>query len=234
MEIFITITILVIILILVLVSFIDKKRTKNINEWSYKRYADFYGELELADPLFNKKINTIKKLINGGETSIEFIAKESGCTLEECSLKINYLKNKRVLDNCYIDTNTNTLVKCSEEDMALVDKYKAYLYGSHSPLNEIIAVVPCNTNNYEEKKNTVIKELKYLIDNKIVNGVTFNEVDNKLIYYTIEKHNKEKNLVSIVCDKCGAINDVNYNSKVHCRYCDNIIEGPKSLKEVKK
>ncbi len=206
----------------------------NVNEWSYQRYADFYGQMELADPNFLDKITTIKKLIDSGETDLSFIASDAGCTLEECILKVNYLKNKRVLDNCYINRDSHTLVKCSEDDMLLVNKYKSYIYGSHLPLEEIIAVAETDTNDYAKKKEQVIRELKYLIDNKIMNGVIFNEVDNKLIYYTVEKHNKEKNMVTISCSKCGALNDVNYNSKVRCKYCESIIEGPKSLKEIKK
>lgn len=223
-------------IIMIIMSMISKNRNKedNISEWSYKRYADFYGQMELADPKFLDKIATIKELIDAGETDISFIANEAGCTLEECIMKINYLKNKRVLDNCYINRDSHTLVKCSEDDMILVDKYRSYIYGAHLPLEEIIAVAETDTNDYEKKKAQVIRELKYLIDNNIVNGVIYNEVDNKLIYYTVEKHSKEKNVVSISCPQCGALNDVNYNSKVRCKYCENIISGPKSLKVIKK
>ena len=232
--IFIIVAIIMISVLLFIKSIGDKRKEPNINEWSYKRYADFYGEMELSDEDFLKKITIILELIKNGEDDIDFIAKESNCTIEECIMKINYLKNKRALDNCYINRDTNTLVKCTEEDMILVDKYKPYIYGSHLPLDEIIAVVPSNTNDYNEKKEQVIKELKYLIDNKILNGVILNEVDNKIIYYSVEKHNKEKDYVTIECSKCGALNDINYNSKARCKYCDNIITGPKSLKEIKK
>lgn len=212
----------------------DKRKEATVNEWSYKRYADFYGQMELADPHFVDKITIIKKLIDSGEDSIDFIAEEAGCTTEECIMKINYLKNKRVLDNCYINRDSNTLCRCSKDDMILVDKYKSYIYGGHLSLDELIATVPTNTNDYQKKRAQVIRELKYLIDNNILNGVIFNEVDNKLIYYTVEKHNKEKDFITLACPQCGALNDVNYNSKKRCRYCENIIVGPKSLKEIKK
>ena len=64
--------------------------------------------------------------------------------------------------------------------MILVDKYKSYIYGGHLSLDELIATVPTNTNDYQKKRAQVIRELKYLIDNNILNGVIFNEVDNKL------------------------------------------------------
>jgi len=232
--IFLSTVALVFIVLSVIKTISDKRKCSRVNEWSYRRYADFYGQMELADPHFVDKITIIKRLIDGGEDSIDFIAEEAGCTIEETIMKINYLKNKRVLNNCYINRDSNILCRCSKDDMILVDKYKSYIYGGHLPLNEIIATVPCNTNDYKKKKEQVIRELKYLIDNNILNGVIFNEVDNKLIYYTVEKHSKESNFVTLACPKCGALNDVNYNSKKRCKYCENIILGPKSLKEIKK
>ena len=212
-----------------------QEKGHSISEWSYKRYADFYGSVQLDDPKFDEKIAKIKKLIlEDNVDDITFIAKEAGCEMEEVMMKINYLKNKRIIDNCYIDTANNKIVKCSEDDLKLVEKYKAYLYSSHLPLQEIIAVVPATTNNVEEKKEQVIKELKYLIDNKIVNGVTYNDVDEKLVYYSVEKHSKEKDYASICCPKCGALNDVNYKSKAKCKYCGNIVENNLSAEELKK
>jgi len=211
-----------------------KKETGNISEWSYKRYADFYGMMELADPKFEEKINKILKLILDEHCDdIKFISNETGCTIEECIIKINYLKNKRKIDNCYIDKDNLKIINCSENDIKLIEKYKAYIYGSHSSLEEIVSLVPSNQINIDEKRATVVGELKYLIDNNILNGVKYNEVDNKLIYYSVEKHNKEKDLATISCPKCGALNDVDYNNKVRCKYCNNIISNDKTLEELK-
>ena len=33
-------------------------------------------------------------------------------------------------------------------------------------------------------------------------------------------------MVSINCENCGALNDVNRGGKVRCEYCGSIIEGP--------
>ena len=212
----------------------NKDKT-NINEWSYKRYADFYGTMELADPKFEEKINKILDLINKEKCDdIAFIAQESGCTLEECQLKINYLKNKRKIDNCYIDKDNNKIIICSEEDLKLVEKYKPYIYGTHASLDEIVSLVPGVSADLKEKKKEVIEELKYLINNNIVNGVKFNEVDEKLVYYSVYKHSKEKDYLTISCPKCGALNDVNYNNKARCKYCNTIVEATKSLQEIKK
>ena len=210
------------------------KKDGNINEWSYKRYADFFGQMELADPKFNEKISTIIKLINEGEDDIEFIAKESGCTVPECSLKIEYLKNKRMLDNIYIDRDYNRIIKCSEEDLRLIDKYKPFVYSSHRTIDEIVTLAPATTNDINKNKETVRKELKYLISKRILNGVIYNEVDDKLIYYTIEKHRHDNDFATIECDKCGALNEVNYNSKERCKYCGNILRGYITFEDIKK
>ena len=51
-----------------------------------------------------------------------------------------------------------------------------------------------------------------------------NDVDKKLIYFTDEKSEKEKDFISFCCDNCGAINDVNRGNKTRCEYCGTIIE----------
>lgn len=207
----------------------------NINEWSYKRYADFYGQMELADPNFNEKITKILKMIkDDNEEDIEFIAKESGCTVPECSLKIDYLKNKRLLDNIYIDRDYNKIIRCSEEDLRLIEKYKPFVYSSHRTIDEIVTLAPATTNDINENRETVRKELKYLINKRIINGVIYNEVDDKLIYYTVEKHKHDYDYATIECDKCGALNEVNYDSKTRCKYCGNIIRGYITFKDIKK
>ncbi len=226
---------LIAITMLVLVfHFIRSKTTKNVNEWSYKRYADFYGKMELEDPLFDKKIKKILKLINEDKCDdIEFIAKDSGCTVEECCLKINYLKNKRMLDNCYIDKITLKIIQCSEEDIELVEKYSPFIYGRHASLEEIVSFIPMQGSNEKKRRKQVIRDLKYLISNNIVNGVIFNEVDEKLIYYHVEKHKKEKDYITVSCSKCGALNDVDCGNKVRCRYCNAIVESYLTFEDIK-
>ena len=54
-----------IVLIIGLSPMLIKKKEKkvNINEWSYKRYANFYGKMELADKDFYTKIDKIYNYI---------------------------------------------------------------------------------------------------------------------------------------------------------------------------
>lgn len=74
-------------------------------------------------------------------------------------------------------------------------------------IKKIAASAGCT---YEE----CILKIRYLKNKRQIN-----EVDKELVYYTIEKRKKEKDYISISCDNCGALNDVNRGSKVRCAYC---------------
>jgi len=181
--------------------------------------------LVLKDENFQYKMNTICDLIlNQGVDDIEFIAKESTCTYEECVLKIRYLKNKRKIGDLYIDYVNKSLKKCSIEDQQLLDKYNAFLYKHHLQIDEIARRLPnTSSDNLEEIKNKVYEDLVYLDDKGLINGIILNKVDRVIIYYHIEKHKKEKDYITVNCHNCGAINDVNRGSKVRCEYCNTIV-----------
>ena len=92
-------------------SYINKR---HVNEESYQNYAKFYGNTVPSDEEFNNKLRVIYKLITkDNEMNIKKIARNSNCTLEECVLKIKYLKNKRLLGDYYIDTSNMKLLPCS-------------------------------------------------------------------------------------------------------------------------
>lgn len=66
------------------------------------------------------------------------------------------------------------------------------------------------------------KDLIYLTDNNLLDGVAYNEVDDKLVYYT---HNPKENVIVLVeCPGCGATIKLNKYSKKRCKYCNMIIE----------
>ncbi len=208
--------------------FIKKKAPQaKISEWSYKRYANFYGKMELADKDFYTKIDKIYHyIVNEKKYDIKEIAELSGCTYDECILKIRYLKNKRKIGDYYIDHINGIIKDCPKEQQELLDKYKQFIYVEHLQIEEIAKRDPNTTlETLSQKMEQVKIEVKYLIDLDLLNGVKYNEVDDTLIYYTIEKHSKEKDLISVECPTCGALNDVDRNSKVKCVYCGNIIEG---------
>ena len=199
----------------------------HVNEESYQNYAKFYGNTVPSDEEFNSKLNTIYDLIKKNEeTDIKVIAKSSNCTLEECVLKIKYLKNKRLLGDYYIDTSNMKLLPCSVEDQKLLDKYKPFIYRSHLQINEIANLI--SNKGYKsisELRDEVYNELNYLDDKGLLNGIKIDDVDRVIIYYTIEKKKVVSNYESVHCPNCGAINDVEVRSKVRCGYCKTIIKG---------
>ena len=201
----------------------------HVNEESYQNYAKFYGNTIPKDDEFNDKLNNIYKLITKDkETDIKKIAESSNCTLEECVLKIRYLKNKRLLGDYYIDTNNFKLLPCSREDQKLLDKYKPFIYGSHLQINEIANLISNKGyKNIKELRDEVYNELKCLDDKGLINGIKIDDIDRKIIYYTIEKRKDNSGYESSHCPNCGAINDVEINGKVRCGYCKTIIKGSK-------
>lgn len=227
---FVFIGIIFIVSSIIVSAFVNKKeitdKNMTINEKSFQNYAKFYGMMIPVDDEFNKKLNKIYRLIViENVDDINFIAKDTGCTYEECILKIKYLKNKRAIGEYYIDHINGIVKKCSKDDLALLKKYKPYIYGkNHLQINEIAARMPMTTiNNLKEREQEVIKDLKYLYNKDLINGIILDEVDGKITYYSIEKRLK-KDTVSIDCENCGAINDVTRGGKTRCGYCGLIIE----------
>ena len=190
----------------------------NVNEWSYQRYARFYGTDELKDEEFENKINKIKKLIlEDKKTDLYDIAAESQCTYEECILKIGYLKNKRVLGDYYINAPAGLISLCSEEDLKLLKKYEHPIYYKNETIDEMAQELKMN-------KEDVWKELIYLDNKRLLNGVILDNIDDRIIYYKLEKRALEKDYVTINCSNCGALLDVKRGSKVRCNHCDTIVE----------
>lgn len=190
----------------------------NVNEWSYQRYARFYGKEEFKDQEFINKINKIKELIlDNGITNLHDIASEANCTYDECILKIGYLKNKRVIGDYYVDAANGLVALCSTEDIELLKKYQHPIYYKNETIDEI-------ANELKMTKEDVWKELLYLDNKRLLNGVILDKVDDKIIYYRLEKRALEKDYVTINCSNCGALLDVKRGSKVRCKHCDAIVE----------
>jgi len=195
----------------------------NINEWSFQRYAKFYGNMVLKDEMFEEKMNKICNLVlNEKLDDIAFIAKESGCSYDECVLKIRYLKNKRAIGDLYIDHVNGLIKRCSLSDQRLLKKYSHYLYQHHLQIDEIAVRMPhASSRNLERIRGEVFNDLAYLDSKGLINGIILNQVDGTILYYSVEKHKKD--MISINCPNCGALNDLNRGSKVRCEYCDSII-----------
>ena len=206
---------------------------KHANQNSYQKYAKFYGEYVPNDQNFDWKLNEICILITQKSmTDIKKIAEMSQCSVPECILKIRYLKNKRYIGDYYIDTVHLQLVPCSEDDQLLLEKYKPFVYGSHLQINDIANVI--NNPKYltiQELRDKVYKEIKYLYDKGLINGIKLDTIDREIIYYSIEKRKVDSDVESVHCPNCGALNDVDIRGKVRCGYCKSIIRGRESIKE---
>lgn len=232
MEVIIIELLLIVVIISVLNSIKNKKeytkvtKAGTVNQDSFQRYAKFYEHAIPADILFEEKMNKIYQAIMiDKKKDIKQIAAKAGCSYDECILKIRYLKNKRQIGDMHIDHINGKLLPCSEEDNALLEKYKPFLYNNHLTISEMASRMPGATlSNLEKQKEQVFNDLKNLYDKDLINGIKLNEVDKEILYYTVEKRKKEKDYISIRCKNCGAINDVNRGSKVRCEYCGTIIE----------
>lgn len=210
----------------ILVKFFDfllGEKTK-INEFSYQRYAKFYDNPTFKDEQFNEKISKITTLINKGHRNVKEIAKLSGCQFEECILKIRYLQNKKQFMNLHIDKKTYELIECSKDDLKLIQIYTPYVYYNHFTIDEITTKIRRSIQqDFNELREQVYNDILYLYENNLINGIKINEVDKEIIYYSVEKR-KKRDFITKSCPNCGALNDVNRDSKVRCEYCNTIID----------
>jgi DNA-binding Lrp family transcriptional regulator len=202
------------------------KKPSTLSQTSYHNFAKFLDKNNITfdDEHFEKKLFKIKMLIGEGKRDIKEIAQESDCTFEECILKIKYLQKKQILTQFHIDIKGNELIECTPDDLKLIKKYTPFIYNNNFTLDEItIKKRRSTTQNYNKLRDNIFKELKYLVDNDLVNGIRLNEVDKEIIYYTLEKQ-KKRDLVTITCPNCGALNDINRGDKKRCEYCKTILE----------
>lgn len=202
--------------------------SKKTSQETYQHYAKFYDSVTEYDSNFERKLNRIIQLVKyQKENDLKVIAGEVGCTLEEVILKINYLENSKILNNVHIDRKTYKIIECTPEDEKLIKKYIPYIYYNHYTLEEIAAKVRKTIHyNLEDIEQDVYDELTYLINNDLVHGLKLDPVDRKIIYLAVDKNKTKhsKDLVTINCPRCGALNDINRGCKTRCLYCNSIIK----------
>lgn len=200
MEVLFIIIDILIILIGSIIIFKKNNKKENItksgavNQFSYQRYAKFYDNIVPEDKEFNNKINKIYNLIEVDKLrDIKKIAEKSGCTYEECVLKINYLKNKRQLGTYHLDHKNAQIYPCTETEYKLIEKYKPYIYYNHLSIAEIASRMPgVSKENLQAMKDKIYNEIYDLYDSNLLNGIKLNEVDKEIIYYTIEKRKRKR------------------------------------------
>lgn len=202
------------------------KKETHLSQNSYHNFTKFIDEnnITFEDSHFEEKLFKIKTKIKEGKRNIKEIAEETGCTIEECILKIKYLQNKRQLTQFHIDHVAKELIECTPEELKLIKTYTPFIYANHFTIDEITTKKRKSmAQNYDILREKVYNDLKYLVDNDLINGIRINEVDKEIIYYSLEKK-KVKDLITITCPNCGALNDVNRGDKVRCEYCETILE----------
>ena len=90
--------------------------------------------------------------------------------------------------------------------------------------------MPKTTINTKSKvEEQVYKELKYLYDKELINGLIINDVDRTIKYYSVEKKLKAKDYITMQCKHCGALNDVRRGGKTRCEYCNSIIVNKENI-----
>ena len=204
-----------------------KKKKHNISEWSYQRFAKFYGYDVLPDQEFNSKLDKIKKcVLHDKLESIEEIANKSGCTCDECILKIKYLKNKRVIGDYSVDKVNHKIRPCNEEELKLIEKYGKLVYEKHYQVSDMAKEVP----NYHNMplailREDIFKDIKYMNERALLNGIKLNEDERKIIYYTLEKHEKSETYDTLNCSSCGMLVDVLKDGMASCPNCGTVLKG---------
>ena len=198
-----------------------------VESTSFLSYSNFYGEDTIekeSDESFKKKIDKIYDLIVKQKCDdIKFIAKASGCSYHECIFKIDYLKHKNLIsDEYFVDHVCGFIKKCDNKDINLLKKYRPFLYYQKLQIPEIAVRLPHVSNEtVSEEMEKVKKDIKYLIEKDLVQGVIYNEVDDNLIYYDANK--TKNNLITKKCPNCGAKVELNTGGKARCEYCNSII-----------
>lgn len=226
-------SIIIAILFVLLIAFFIKRTLENIKKReeyreimdSYRtNYNQSYEKMAQDDPNFNQEIEKIYDLIaNKKSEDLHLIAKESKCSITECVMKIRYLMSTKRLDYYYIDHKNGIIKKCSKDDEKKLIQYSKYIYEKRYQINQIAShLQPRYKHNYNWSQllELVYNDIKYLVDNNLINMIKIDEETKKIIY-----PKKGNDLISIACPSCGAINDVNRGREKICKYCESIIKG---------
>ena len=192
--------------------FIMNKRKKHDNDSKEeKNWVNEIYDKERYSEKDSKKNNKIISLIKADkETDVKEIAKVSNCSLEECVLRIRYLEENGLIPNIHLNTNIFKLIVCNDEDEALLNKYLPTIRAKN------IDKVKFGQNNCN------FDEVLYLYKKGLIPEIEIDEDNKKITYIDFNKKIK-RDLVSVRCKNCGALNDVNRDIKTKCKYCDNYI-----------
>ena len=114
-----------------------------------------------------------------------------------------------------------TIKKCTEEEYKLLDKYVGYIYNDKLQIEQIAQLIKrTSSDDLYIIRQQVKKDIKYLISKELVDGIKYDEKEDKITRVNLKK----SSLISVNCPSCGAVNDVKEGRKGHCKYCNAIIK----------
>lgn len=192
--------ILIFLIIITILIFINERKIKNKNkkkldisqipENDYQNYAKFYGKNIPIEENYQIQMNIIYDLIvNNNEKNIKKISKKTQCNIDECILKIRYLKTKDLIDNYVIDNLNYKLIETSFEEKTLVLKYSDYLYKKNLQIKEIAEIIPRNQGqNIQQIHQKIYNDLISLYNKSLLDNLIINKETGYINYY-INKNN---------------------------------------------
>lgn len=186
-------------------------------------YEELLVKQSTTEPKFKEEAERIKKMIVEDKyEDINEIKEKLSLTSTDCIKRIDYLRKcTNELPGYYLDYYRKTIKKCTETEYKLLDKYVGYIYNDKLQIDQIAEQIRrTSTDDLYIIKSQIKKDIKYLISKELVDGIKYDEKEDKIIRHSL----KNSNLISEKCPSCGAVNDVKEGRKSHCKYCNAIIK----------
>lgn len=213
----------IVIIISIILLIICRRKFKKQPAVKKITYEELLLKQATTEPEFINEAGHIKKMIVEEKyEDIREIGERLSLTSTDCIKRIDYLRKcVNELNGYYLDYYHKTIKKCSPEEYKLLDKYVGYVYNDKLQIDQIAHLMRrTSTDDIYILKTQIKKDIKYLISKELVDGIKYDEKEDKIIRY----NKKNSDLISIPCPACGAINDVNEGRKAHCKYCNAIIK----------
>ena len=198
-------------------------RTKKDTSIKKVTYEEHLQKQATTEPEFINEAGHIKKMIVEEKyEDIREIGERLSLTSTDCIKRIDYLRKcVNELNGYYLDYYHKTIKKCSPEEYKLLDKYVGYVYNDKLQIDQIAHLMRrTSTDDIYILKTQIKKDIKYLISKELVDGIKYDEKEDKIIRLNL----KNNSLISEKCPSCGAVNDVKEGRKAHCKYCNAIIK----------
>lgn len=213
----------IVIIISIILLIICRRKFKKRPAVKKITYEEHLQKQATTEPEFINEAGHIKKMIVEEKyEDIREIGERLSLTSTDCIKRIDYLRKcVNELNGYYLDYYHKTIKKCSPEEYKLLDKYVGYVYNDKLQIDQIAHLMRrTSTDDIYILKTQIKKDIKYLISKELVDGIKYDEKEDKIIRLNL----KNNSLISEKCPSCGAVNDVKEGRKAHCKYCNAIIK----------